>query len=728
MSDQGRATPGEGEAPVNPYSLLEAVNASSDTAHTGWLIFIGILSYLLVAVAGVSHKDLLLSRDIPLPILQVGIELTRFFLFAPFVIVLFHVGLVTQLVMLARKTIELDAALRMVEATDKRTHPLRLELNNFFFVQAIAGPERSAVVNGLLHGLSWLTLVMLPVVVLLYIQLAFLPYHDETTTWAHRIALVADIGLLAFIGVFLSRPEPSLASALWRASRAHPITGMMTVIVLSSVAGFSFLVATIPGEALDRASQRLWPVAEVSAAPGGSRAAFGFTLPFAGASFDGKLFGLFERNLNVTDLDLVIDKDVTPGEPSLNLRRRDLRYAKLDRTDLHQADLTGADLEGASLIGADLRDAWIQCADISLLLLSENREAAGCSRAPGANFTKARLAGASLSGLDLTGAQMEDADLTGGNFAHARLVGANLYGVRAGRVDLTGGVAMQGINLATAELAGADLTGAKLHGADLTSARLQGAMLEFASLEGASLRDADLEGASLFQARLHMADLSGAHVRAASFREARIWQAQPPAAAGADLVDLGAVQPVAPEAAEIAALERMLAGISDARLVARLREAVGPAVKAGQVPAPAGSSGGGEATLAAWRPLLAASTTEPPEPRLANRDGFAAPAPFSGLTTSSAAPPVAIDTAGSVRTGDRRARLSQALVGLACLAKWSDASVGTGVAKRATSPAFNGDAAIVYDGIRQATCPAASAIAQPTLARLGRVVEGLRGR
>ena len=36
-----------------------------------------------------------------LPLLQVGIEMTRFFLLAPVVLVLFHLGLVTQLVLLA---------------------------------------------------------------------------------------------------------------------------------------------------------------------------------------------------------------------------------------------------------------------------------------------------------------------------------------------------------------------------------------------------------------------------------------------------------------------------------------------------------------------------------------------------------------------------------------------------------------------------------------------------
>src|SRR5690606_8444484 len=120
----------------------------------------------------------------------------------------------------------------------------------------------------------------------------------------------------------------------------------------------SFFVATIPGERLDKLSRSLSGARAFEA----ERTTYGFVLPFFGQSPDGRLFGLFERNLNVTDTDLVVDKDVSPGEPSLNLRGRDLRYAKLDRTDLHQADLTGADLEGASFTGADLSGAFLQCA------------------------------------------------------------------------------------------------------------------------------------------------------------------------------------------------------------------------------------------------------------------------------------------------------------------------------------------------------------------------------
>src|SRR5690349_2061877 len=112
----------DAETPVNPYTLLEAVNRASDAANTAWLLFIALIAYLLLTVAGVTHKDLLLNTAITLPVLQVGIEMTRFFLFAPVVLVLLHLGVVGQLVLLTRKTLEFASSIRMLEISDERSH------------------------------------------------------------------------------------------------------------------------------------------------------------------------------------------------------------------------------------------------------------------------------------------------------------------------------------------------------------------------------------------------------------------------------------------------------------------------------------------------------------------------------------------------------------------------------------------------------------------------------
>ena len=54
---------------------------------------------------------------------------------------------------------------------------------------------------------------MVPVLVLLYFQVAFLPRHDAAVTWAHRIYLMADVFLLFTMGTLILFPDHELWSA-----------------------------------------------------------------------------------------------------------------------------------------------------------------------------------------------------------------------------------------------------------------------------------------------------------------------------------------------------------------------------------------------------------------------------------------------------------------------------------------------------------------------------------
>jgi uncharacterized protein YjbI with pentapeptide repeats len=663
MSEASRAGL-ETETPVNPYSLLEAVNNSSDTAHTAWLIFIAVMAYLMVAVAGVTHKDLLLETPVNLPILQVSIQLAQFFQFAPVLLVLFHLGVVSQLVLLARKTLEFDHAVQALELTSRRTHPLRLELHNFFFVQAIAGPHRSAVMSMFLHGMSWLTLVILPVVLLLYIQIKFLPYHDVAITWTHRVALLVDIAMLVLIGVFLMRAETSFFAAFFRTTVHHPLSFLVTFAVMAAAAFFSFLVATVPGEALDRMTLALLGTEERASS---GRSAAQFDLPFLRPRADGSLWGMFYRNLIVTDVDLVKGAGTAAGESTISLRGRDLRFAVLDRSDLSGADMTGANLESASLIGADLSRIRLQCADIDKMRVTEDREAADCAGARGADLTRARLAGASLAGVDLRGAKLRRANLEGAVLSDALLTEADFSEAQMAKVNLSGGAQLQRANFLIASLQGADLSGAKLQFADFSSASLQGAFLQHAGLEGAVLRDADLEGADLQMARLQGADLAGAKLRAADLRGASVWMTEPPAPQDVLLADMRGLVIKPMEADEASALESAIGRIESAPVQRRLKAQAKPM-------ADVATSRTWAATpaLQTWQSLVAVTNSVP-------RDAYGG-------------------------------QLTEHLAGLMCKARWSSGAVATGVVKRAQGAQFQGNMVAIYDRLRGKDCPAGASV------------------
>jgi uncharacterized protein YjbI with pentapeptide repeats len=532
--------------------------------------------------------------------------------------------------------------------------------------------------SAFLHIMSWLTIVILPVVLLLYMQVAFLPYHDVTTTWINRIALALDIAMLVLIGVFLMRAETSFFQAFWRSTLTHPLSSFATTVVLAAVAYLSFFAATVPGEPLDKLSRSMaaWSGAGDEARLQQS----GFVLPFLPQREDGTLFGMFGRNLSVTDSDLDSDVEGAPADKTLRLRGRDLRYANLDRTDLRGADLTGARLDGASLVGANLQNADLNCVAIDRYLLKDDWNAAKCVSARGADLTKADLGNARLAGVDLTGAKLVEAQLEGAELANAVLAGANLSSARLEKADLTGGVQAQGANFLNASLQGADLTGAQLQFTDFSSAAMQGALLNFAQLQGAILRDADLGAASLLRAKLQGADMTGMRMAGTDLRGAAIWRTLPPQWDGSGLTDLSdfTIRPL--DDAEQTALQRTLGSIGDGDARARATEALVPLLDAK-------GSWAGSSDQLRWQSWAGAS---PPPP-----------------------------------AANYKYELTTFLTKLMCSARWSNGSVATGVARRALAQEFRGDVVAVYDELRP-TCPASAKMPAKVMRDLSAAAETAR--
>jgi len=669
---------------VNPFSLVEAVNSTSEIAHTGWLIFLGVVTYFCIAAAGVSHKDLLLNSAVPLPIMQVSIDLQRFFLFAPIVLVFLHFGLLVQHVMLARKVMEFDAAVRTMEPTHRRTHPIRHELNSYFFTQALAGPERSRLFGGFLHGMFWLSFIGIPALVILFVQIVYLPYHDVTTTWSHRLMLVLDAILLALMSVFLSSRATSFFGALARTLRHQPVSVFATTALYAGAILFSFFVATVPDEALDRFTQALpWTKVNRSVTAEGQvhqQRVFAVTDWFFGLNSNSAT-RLFKRNLSVTDEVVVDRKTVSKDQATVSLRDRDLRFAELDRSDLQQADFTGADLTGARLVGANLRGARLSCLDVDAVLTDPKLRAESCANLTGANLSRADLTNADMRLALVSGANLENATMANVDLRFANLTGANLAGTDLRGASMGGGVELMGANLLGANLGGADLKGAKMQAADFYGAELQGARLVFAQAQGANFQGAHLQGANLSAARLQGADFTDAELTAADFGAAIVWDTKPPSAANAVLADAAgiAVKPLEPKdvsglkdvAKLVAAMPKV--GAKLAKLIERLTNADESSAW----------NAGDEATL------------------------------WAGLKQSAL-------------TGDGAARRDKAagyLAKLSCAADHSDGAVAAGIIRRMADAPQKSDPAQLLKRLRAPDCPAFKKLPEAAMFELEAAVE-----
>lgn len=370
----------ESRAPAvdDPRKLLASANEASGPARNAWLAFIGLLAYLLVTLAGITHVDLLLNSPVTLPIVNVKIPLFSFFPTAPFLLLLVHLGLLVQHVMLAQKYQHFFAAIDNSEKRQTDDHPDRQLVHNYVFSQMLAGPKPPWPLHMLMRLMVFVTFSLLPVLVLLYFQIKFLPSHDLAITHTHRIAILLDLALLFIVRPFIAMPylRPhgktlSLGNQSWRWAISYAnlgIAGSLCLVVVS----FSLLVATVPQAcfwtsgkqpeeqenecfSLDRTTAQWWAMEVESGEQ--TREVFALTKWLFEGELNrtsGTLESLFSRNLIVTDKNLVAKKDFEKGVMSLQLRGRNLRFAVLDGSDLRHADLFNSDLRGVSAIATRL--------------------------------------------------------------------------------------------------------------------------------------------------------------------------------------------------------------------------------------------------------------------------------------------------------------------------------------------------------------------------------------
>jgi hypothetical protein len=178
--------------------IKKAVEDAASVSGGLWLSYLFVLSYIAIAAGAVTHEDLLLERPVKLPFLNVELPLLAFFALAPFVVLIIHVYALMHFRMLGKKASRFHDALHDTfrsqgekEIRDK----LRRLLPSNIFVQILAGPPelRSGFFGSMLKAIALTTLVILPVLVLLLLQIQFLPFHDFRITWAQRAALLLDI-------------------------------------------------------------------------------------------------------------------------------------------------------------------------------------------------------------------------------------------------------------------------------------------------------------------------------------------------------------------------------------------------------------------------------------------------------------------------------------------------------------------------------------------------------
>ena len=330
---------------------------------------------------------------------------------------------------------------------------LRQRVANFYYVLYLSGGAPSRFLHLLSAFITWMTAVMIPLALLLFIQIRFLPFHSPFDTWLHRAAIVVDVGLILFI--LMPRLWPRLR-AIGDAMPAGKLPFRQAVsvpvfIVLACAATLfvSLVVATIPQ------------------GPGGT-------------SLFAQNMELRERVLTANVLspeDINALRDA--GDPE---RLREVLAKVMPFQALQGRDFRYADLYNAVLPRLDLRAVRSDTGEPATPLPADCDARRDCEDPPDCEergLQRTQLIGANFGWASMQGAMFDEAILDDANLSWAKLQDGSLNRAHLNRA-----------NLASAKLGNARLESAKLCGADLSGAEMERVGRRSRLPSGASLRGA----------------------------------------------------------------------------------------------------------------------------------------------------------------------------------------------------------------------------------------------
>ena len=558
-------------------ALLKSINDTSGNARNLFVPFILLSVYILLTVGATNDEQLLRDSSIAVPFLSsINLPVSRFYQFVPWMFLIVHFDLLLLFKLMADKLHALNANLdKMIkQGKEEDAKEIRLQLSGMLFVHWLAGGKDDSFSHFITGLVVWSSLLVLPLLTLLALQIGFLPYHSGFTTFTHQLALGIDIlSLIWFWPTFATRgagqfimwwlPYELITVLCYSLPDEFPkdlkkkLPRKIFEISLEWFFALSELCRRLP--VIDKkplvCQWRCRTISAVVLLTVGWFGAFVAVLPNKSQEQDFGLSNIIHRNLDLHEKLLVANDpsieilaklkefnltkedyhDNLSKITGLDLQGRDLQFANFSKTKLWQADFRGANLQYSQLTEAQLTEAkFNKYTQLSGAVMDK-------ANLQGSDLKETQLLGNSLKQANLQGSKLYKTNLTGANlsgthwqeahFDHTILNDTNLEEAEMPSADLhtcplQGAVfknaKLQGVNFYKVHLQVANMSGAHLQGAELKEAILEGANLGNAELQGSDLRDSQLFAADLSIANLKGANLGCADLRGAEFKNANL--------------------------------------------------------------------------------------------------------------------------------------------------------------------------------------------------------------
>ena len=175
--------------------LCKSANESAALVRTVFLTFLLTSVYIAVIIGSTTDLQLLKISPVNMPVLNIELPILGFYSFIPWIYLVFHFNLLLQFYLLSRKLHALDAAITELPNRSQQD-AVRTKLYPLAFTHMLIGQQHRPMIRTFFILIVWVTVILIPLLLFVWTQLRFIPFHSETITWGQRIATTIDITIL----------------------------------------------------------------------------------------------------------------------------------------------------------------------------------------------------------------------------------------------------------------------------------------------------------------------------------------------------------------------------------------------------------------------------------------------------------------------------------------------------------------------------------------------------
>jgi len=512
------------------------LDESSGIVRNFFLTFIILEIYVLSVVAATTDYQILVPYGkVHLFIFNFEISLLKFYIFSPLLLMIVHLNLLMNI---CEHQSKLQSWSSKFEVDSKKKSLLPFFLNYYYYTSL-----RDKYHKYVLSGILYITVFLLPLFVIVFIQWKFSKYHSTQITGWHFFLIFIQL-LVTYHYARKILLKDKFAVFIYIAAGVLLLFSFINLCILVLINQESLYTKT--DSILFKVCEKV-VIADYRSLPEPANTFMKSLIPSMRLVVKNQ--DLFNKRTTEELLQFYMgegkknDEWLEPYE-GLSLKNRNLQFADFTGSKLFKAEFTDTRLHEATFYQTELYQVVFDHSQIR----NTNFEKAKLQQASfnhailfGTSFNNSKLRNASFKSSDIQNGNFMSAKLQQSNFDHARLnktffnkadmtdsnlsyaefYDTNFTGTEFSHSILTEAKFYTNCNLAKANMVKANLSNALLRNVNCSNANFQ-----FAELSNASFVNLTAVGANFFGANLIKTKLKNIEIKDANFTAANLINSQ----------------------------------------------------------------------------------------------------------------------------------------------------------------------------------------------------------